>query len=432
MKPGSPSTTETEESAKRFSPLVRFLILTAIWLGVSAVFALQASAFGFATWTRALTFTLLDWGPWIIFSPFVLWLAERLPISHKTWRWALPVHLLACVVVVATIEASMYGLHLRREVFRGPRPGRPMMIIQADHSSDTPTARPEPLREQEGPREFGGPRDPNGPGGPEGRGMGDRPPLPPNFVWFRLVDRARFAVPIYWMLVAIAHALAHQRRSADRERRALRAEALVAETRLMVLQAQLNPHFLFNTLNTITQLIYDNPEGAEEMITSLSELLRAVLAAQSRREVTLDEEIELLERYFAIQKVRFADRLNVVYEIDSSAANIAVPTLILQPLAENAIKHGITPDRTPGTVFVRARTKNLNTLCIEIADTGGQPGGAPDQAGQPLKYQEGVGLANTRARLETLYPGRHVFALERAAEGGVLIRIEIPLRRISA
>jgi LytS/YehU family sensor histidine kinase len=200
----------------------------------------------------------------------------------------------------------------------------------------------------------------------------------------------------------------------------------------MALQAQLNPHFLFNTLNTITQLVYDNPEGAEEMITSLSELLRAVLAAQNRREVTLDEEIELLERYCAIQKVRFADRLNISYDIDPAAANIAVPTLLLQPLAENAIKHGITPDRSPGTVCIRAHIKSQNVLRIEIADTGGQPNGAPDEAGRKLEFREGVGLTNTRARLETLYPGRHVFALERAAEGGVLVRIEIPLRRISA
>jgi len=258
------------------------------------------------------------------------------------------------------------------------------------------------------------------------------PPFDPvRFAWFRFFDRARFAVPIYWMLVAGAHAVAQQRRSVERERRALRAEALLAEARLMALQAQLNPHFLFNTLNTITQLVYDNPEAAEEMITSLSELLRAVLATQHRREVTLDEEIELLERYCAIQKVRFADRLSIEYDIEPSAANVAVPTLLLQPLAENAIKHGITPDRAPGRVCIRAHTKKQNTLCIEIADTGGRPEGAPDEAGKNLEFHEGVGLANTRARLETLYPGRHVFALERAAEGGVLVRIEIPLRRIS-
>jgi len=393
-----------EATAKRFSPITRFALLAAFWLGVSAVFALQISALGFVPWSTALTLALLDWGPWMFFSPLVLMLAERMPINPKTWRWAVPAHLVSCIVVVALIETTMSSLSLRRE-FLAPPPGGPRHEMRP---------RPEPDKD-----------------------VGDdtRPPRPPfdpvRFAWFRFFDRARFAVPIYWMLVAGAHAVAQQRRSVERERRALRAEALLAESRLMVLQAQLNPHFLFNTLNTITQLVYDNPEAAEEMITSLSELLRAVLAAQHRREVTLDEEIELLERYCAIQKVRFADRLSIEYDIQPSAANVAVPTLLLQPLAENAIKHGVTPDSAPGCVYIRARTKD-QTLCIEIADTGGRPGGAPDEAGQKLNFIDGVGLTNTRVRLATLYPGRHVFSLERAKEGGVLVRIEIPLRRISS
>lgn len=427
MKPAADNVPKLAETGKRRSPFVRFFLLAVLWLGVSALFALQASTFGFAPWNRALVFALFDWGPWIVFSPLVLWLAERLPISQKTWRWAVPIHLIACILVVTLIEAGMSSLNLRREFFHGP--GGP-----GPHSTRVMMVRPDSP-----PSESAGPMPPpnehvnlNGPRSPGEPDMHDRPPLPPNFMWFRFIDRARFAVPIYWMLVAVAHALAQQRRSVDRERRALRAETLLSEARLTALQAQLNPHFLFNTLNTITQLVYDNPEGAEEMITSLSELLRAVLAAQNRREVTLDEEIELLERYFSIQKVRFADRLNIRYEIEPSAVNIAMPTLLLQPLAENAIKHGITPDRSPGTVYVRARTKDKNLLCIEIADTGGQPNGAPDDAGRKLEFREGVGLTNTRARLETLYPSKHVFALERAAEGGVLVRIEIPLRRISA
>jgi len=408
--PISPSVTASRETeplpeatAKRFSPVTRLALIALFWLGVSAVFALQISALGFLPWSTALTLALLDWGPWIFFSPVVLLLAERLPITPKTWRWAVPAHLVACIVVVALIETTMSSLSLRRDLFV-PHPGGPRQEMHQKPSAD------------------------------DAKDDRERPPRPPfdpvRFAWFRFFDRARFAVPIYWMLVAGAHAVAQQRRSVERERRALRAEALLAEARLMALQSQLNPHFLFNTLNTITQLVYENPAAAEEMITSLSELLRAVLAAQHRREVSLDEEIELLERYCAIQKVRFADRLNVQYEIEKNTANVAVPTLLLQPLVENAIKHGVTPDRAPGCVYIRARADNQK-LCIEIADTGGRPGGAPDEAGQKLNFHEGVGLANTRARLETLYPGRHVFSLERAVEGGVLARIEIPLRRIS-
>ena len=392
-----------EATAKRFSLVTRFALLALFWLGVSAVFALQISALGFLPWSTALTLALLDWGPWIFFSPVVLMLADRIPITPKTWRWAVPAHLVACIFVVALIEATMSSLSLHRESLAPPH-GGPRHEMRQEPGKDPANDDPDRPR---------------------------HPPFDPvRFAWFRFFDRARFAVPIYWMLVAGAHAVAQQRRSVERERRALRAEALLAEARLIALQSQLNPHFLFNTLNTITQLVYENPEAAEEMITSLSELLRAVLAAQHRREVTLDEEIELLERYCAIQKVRFADRLNIQYDIEPSAANVAVPTLLLQPLAENAIKHGVTLDRAPGWVYIRAHTKS-QTLCIEIVDTGGKPNGAPDEAGQTLTFREGVGLANTRARLETLYPGRHVFALERAAEGGVLVRIEIPLRRIS-
>lgn len=393
-----------EATAKRLSPVTACALLAAFWLGVSAVFALQISALGFLPWSVALILALLDWGPWIFFSPVVLLLAHHLPITPKTWRWAVPTHLLACILVVALIETTMSSLSLNRE------------LLAPHHRNPRQEIHPKPP--QDGPED-----DRDRPG---------RPPFDPvRFAWFRFFDRARFAVPIYWMLVAGAHAVAQQRRSVERERRALRAEALLAEARLIALQSQLNPHFLFNTLNTITQLVYDNPEAAEEMITSLSELLRAVLAAQHRREVSLDEEIELLERYCAIQKVRFADRLNIQYEIERDAANIAVPTLLLQPLAENAIKHGVTPDRAPGWVYIRAFTKG-QSLCIEIADTGGRANGAPDEAGQKLEFQEGVGLANTRARLAALYPDRHVFSLERAKEGGVLVRIEIPLRRISS
>jgi signal transduction histidine kinase len=393
-----------EATAKSFSLITRLALIALFWLGVSAVFALQISALGFLPWSTALTLALLDWGPWIFFSPVVLLLAERMPITPKTWRWAVPAHLVACIFVVALIETTMSSLSLRRDIL-APHPGGPRQEMR------------------EKPRAGVAEED------------RERPPRPPfdpvRFAWFRFFDRARFAVPIYWMLVAGAHAIAQQRRSVERERRALRAEALLAEARLMALQSQLNPHFLFNTLNTITQLVYENPEAAEEMITSLSELLRAVLAAQHRREVTLDEEIELLERYCAIQKVRFSDRLNVQYDIEPSTTNIAVPTLLLQPLVENAIKHGVTPDRSPGWVYIRAYAKDQK-LCIEIVDTGGRPSGAPDEAGQKLEFREGVGLANTRARLATLYPGRHVFSLERAAEGGVLVKIEIPLRRISS
>jgi hypothetical protein len=363
------------------------MLLAGLWVVVSALFAFQTSALGLLPWSSAAGYSLLDWGPWIVFGPIVLLLARKLPIGPKGWWWTIPTHVIASTVLVATMELTMTSLSLNRDLFRTP----------TVRSERWPSSRPKPD--------------------------------PVRAWWFRFTDRARLAIPVYWMLLAAAQAVAQQRRGSERENRAVRAEAHLAEARLMALQAQLNPHFLFNTLNTITQLVYDNPAAAEEMITSLSELLRAVLAAQHRRKVSLAEEMAFVERYCSIQKVRFADRLEVRYEIETGSLRGYVPTLLLQPLVENAIIHGVAPDKTPGKVFVRARVVG-ERLLLEVADTGRSPGGDPDNAGRPLLFKEGVGVSNTRARLSTLYGDDATFALERAIEGGVSAKIDLPLRTL--
>lgn len=363
----------------------------ALWLAVSAAVALQVSALGGFPFSTSFILSLFDWGPWILLTPVVVWLAHRVPIGPGTWRWALPAHLVASLAVIVLTEVTMSTLSLRKERFM------PMPAHGHEEGRET-RPRPEPRREDV-----------------------------ILFTWFRFFDRARMGVPIYWMLVAGVHALAHQRRSIERERRALRAEAHLAEARLAALQAQLNPHFLFNTLNTIAQLVYENPPAAEATIVSLSELLRAALAAQQRREVPLREEMAFVERYCAIQKIRFADRLEVRCEIDPGTLAAAVPTLLLQPLVENAIIHGVAPGRGPGRVIVRAWREG-ERLQLEVADTGGGNPGGPEGAGENLQFREGVGLANTRARLEALYGGRQRFTFSRAVEGGVVVKIEIPFR----
>ena len=380
----------TTDAAAGSAPRARSWIvgcaaLALFWIAVCAVFALQISAVGLLPWSDAFILSLLDWGPWIVFGPFVLWLAARMPLGPKTWRWALPAHLLACLLVVALTEVTMSALSLRRELLVSP---------------------PDGFRREPPP------------------GDGRRRPPPDHFASVRFSDRARIAVPVYWLLVAVMQALAQQRRVAERERRALQAEAHLAEARLAALQAQLNPHFLFNTLNTIAELVYANPAAAEATITSLSELLRAALAAQQRREVSLDEELRFVERYCAIQRARFADRLEVHYDIAPATRGAAVPTLLFQPLVENAIIHGVAPGRAPGKVFIRARAVG-DRLELEVADTG-HPGSTAAEV--PFRFREGVGLANSRARLVALYGERQRFSLGRAAEGGVAARVEIPLR----
>ena len=371
-----------------------FLVSTVLWLAVSAAVAWQVSALGFFPWASAFWLSLLDFGPWVVATPLVVWLAHRLPIGPGTWRWTVPTHLIVSVALVALMEVSLSSLG--RDVPGGPPP--PASAKQ-ENAAERP--RHEPNRESK-----------------------------VQVLWFRFFVRARMGVPIYWMLVAGAHALAHQRRSIERERRALRAEAHLAEARLAALQAQLNPHFLFNTLNTIAELVYANPPAAEATIVSLSELLRAALAAQQQREVTLAEEMKFVERYGAIQKTRFTDRLEVRCEIAPAALTAAVPTLLLQPLVENAIIHGVAPRSAPGQVFIRARVV-AERLELEVADTGNGAPGRGDAVGGELRFREGIGLTNTRARLAALYGELHRLTLSRASEGGVAVKIELPFRRVA-
>jgi len=408
MNNKSPESEVAERQSSERPLVVKLLLLSLVWVGIGTVFTLQLVFVGVDSAANAFRFALLDWGPWIVISPVVLWFSRRVQIGSGSWRWALPAHLVACCAVAVlleignhwAIEGGWLGLRppARMAPPSGP-PGRPSVD--------------DPLLEME-------------PGGPPP----DHPPEPqPERAIVRQVMRARFTIPIYWVLVAAAHAVAYHRRSLERERRALQAEAGLAEARLSALQAQINPHFLFNTLNTIALYVHENPVAAEDMIESLSEMLRVVLAAAHRREVPLLEELAFVDRYLAIQRMRFADRLTVRHDIAPAALDALVPTLLLQPLVENAVIHGITPGSTPGTVFLRARVAS-GRLQIEIADTGcGQPARPADQ---PLVVREGLGLGSARARLQALYGGDFHFALTAAPEGGVCARIEIPLRTAAA
>ncbi|NUQ12873.1 MAG: histidine kinase, partial [Gemmatimonadaceae bacterium] len=210
------------------------------------------------------------------------------------------------------------------------------------------------------------------------------------------------------------------RRFADAARESEQLQARLDQARLQALRLQLQPHFLFNTLNTITALVHRDPPGAERMVTGLSELLRASLGTAGEQEVRLDRELEILRHYLDIQLVRFPDRLSVRFEIDPAANEALVPSLLLQPLAENAIKHGITPRAAAGHLSIGAWRRD-GTLVLEVSDDG--VGVAP---GEPLT--EGVGLGNARARLASLYGAGHRFEAGPRDEGGFRVSVEIPFR----
>jgi two-component sensor histidine kinase len=201
-------------------------------------------------------------------------------------------------------------------------------------------------------------------------------------------------------------------------------EARLARAQLQSLRLQLHPHFLFNTLNTINALIGTDRHAAERVISGLSELLRMSLSSASEQEVTLAKELELLAHYIEIQQIRFQDRLTVNFRIDPEARYALVPNLMLQPLVENAIRHGIAPRAGPGHVVVTAARRG-DRLELSVVDDGVGEKASRD-------HRDGVGLGNTRARLLSLYGSDHRFEAGGASAGGFAVHIEIPYRTDTA
>lgn len=238
-----------------------------------------------------------------------------------------------------------------------------------------------------------------------------------------MVPRHLFAgiayyVLVYFVIVAVIHAISFYDKYRERELNASRLEGQLALARLQMLKAQLHPHFLFNTLNAISALMHRDVDAADRMITKLSDLLRLSIDQDDRHQVSLGCELEFLDRYLAIERIRFRDRLAVKREVEPPCLQAQVPRLILQPLVENSIRHGIAMRSAAGQVTIRATCKG-SRLEIVVADDGP---GLP--VGRGLR--EGVGLANTRARLDQLYGNDYRFELVNAEGGGLQVVMEIP------
>jgi two-component system LytT family sensor kinase len=203
---------------------------------------------------------------------------------------------------------------------------------------------------------------------------------------------------------------------------ALKSAAMAHEAQLKMLRYQLNPHFLFNTLNAISTLILErDTDLANRMVTRLSRFLRFSLDNDPLQKITLEEELEAIGLYLGIEKVRFEDRLKLELDIEPEARNALIPSLLLQPLVENAIKYGIARAEEGGTLRIAARVFG-DELLIELSDDG--PGCALVDGAIP--GTEGVGLRNTRERLEELYGARHGFRLGHTEPHGLTINIRIP------
>ena len=225
----------------------------------------------------------------------------------------------------------------------------------------------------------------------------------------------------YWGVLAFGYSLEIYQKYKNEELRSAQLEAQLIEAELKALREQLRPHFLFNTMNTIAVLVREQKnDAAVTLIARLSTLLRMSLDQNRAHEVTLREELDFLQRYVEIQQVRFSDRLEVNIAVDPAALAARIPNLLLQPIVENAILHGIAPKTTPGRVDVLAHVAG-DCLHLEVRDDGvGLP---PADSGRP-----GIGLANTRARLEKIYGNRHRLTLTSEPGRGVTVQIEIPRR----
>ncbi len=225
----------------------------------------------------------------------------------------------------------------------------------------------------------------------------------------------------FFSLLAIWYGLFYARRRREHELAEGRLSARLAEARLAVLKAQLHPHFLFNTLNSVAALMHRDVPAAEAMLDRLQDLLELSLARARAQEVPLAEELRFLELYAGIERVRFSDRLDLEVAVDEEVRGALVPHLLLQPLVENSIRHGIAARPGPGRIEVRAGAEG-ERLVIRVSDDGP---GAPAARGP---NGSGVGLANTRARLEHLYGERQSMEMESGAAGGFAVTITLPLR----
>jgi len=313
---------------------------------------------GEAHWRIVLEINLCQWYVWGLLAPGIIWLARRFPLERGRLASSLGIHL-AAGVGVALVKWQLDNL-VRHYVLGFERS---TSLIFVFHQS----------------------------------------------------------LVTYWLLVGATQAYLYYQRYRQGELRAAQLGTQLAQAQLQALRMQLHPHFLFNTLNAISTLVHKDPEAADRMLARLSELLRLTLENVGVQEVPLAQELEFLERYLEIERTRFADRLTVRMEIAPDTLDALTPYLILQPLVENAIRHGIAVRSLAGCIVVSARRAD-GMLVLEVRDDG------PGMTSGATTAKDGVGISSTRARLEKLYGSAQRFELQNADGGGVVATLAFPFR----
>ena len=349
-----------------------FAVATGLGL-LSTTLAWQFTRF-FGKWsTSPSTLIILNfawWYLWAFMAPAVVWLAQHFQVARGGMLLAIVVHIPAAIVFSFLHIAGMQGVHWWLARYEGN-----------------------------------------------------------DYAWWSQVQRSAFLyldweMMTYWAIVGLSHALLFYRESRARELRAAQLETRLVAAQLTTLQQQLHPHFLFNTLHAISSLMHKDVNAADRVLIQLSDLLRITLEHSGRQDITLDAELGALSKYLAIEQTRFADRLVVRFEIQPETLDCLVPSLLLQPLVENAIKYGVARKSGPGHVDIRARREG-DKLVLEVRDDGA---GLTEDALTAL--QKGIGVSTTRARLQYLFGADYRFEFHRLAQGLAVV-VALPWRHTS-
>ncbi|HKJ34093.1 MAG TPA: histidine kinase [Balneolales bacterium] len=354
----------------------KWIISFGFWILLGLLFASKSYIYSFIIdqpiyWWRAIDFTMPKAIVWGAVTPIVLWFASIYRIEAHNWVKNLLIHAAACLVLAPFLVMSSFLIDLLVKWIGSALPDNPSFVTAAFNAQ----------------------------------------------IFANSFDN----ILTYIIIVGMYHVYEYYQRYRERELKAAKLEAQLATARIDLLKAQLNPHFLFNTLNAISIVKDKDLEMADQMITDLSEMLRFIMDNIHKQEVTLREEIDFLDRYISLQKKRFEEKLEFSTDIDPGSWNAMVPSLILQPLVENAIEHGIRNHTDGGKIDIKCVRDN-NHLAFEIRDNGAGLQKKPSRNGK------GIGVSNTRERLNALYGSDYTFELENRDEGGVSVTLKIPYR----
>src|SRR5262245_17744994 len=349
-------------------PIV-FLVATVLGLGSTALAWQFTIALGrpASYWRSLLVLNGAYWYAWALFTPVIVWLSQHFRFERQGLVRAFAVHVPSVLLFAFAHIALLEGVQL----YLAAAAGKDYPYLDAVKRSALM-----------------------------------------NIDWEMMT---------YWAIAGIAHAVLYYRESRDRELHASQLETKLVAAQLAALQQQLQPHFLFNTLHAISALMHRDVEAADQTLMRLSDLLRMTLERLGSQVSPLKAELEFLAKYLEIEQTRFADRLAVRFDVQPDTLDIQVPSLILQPLVENAIKHGIAKKGGPGTIAVTAR-RDHDKLWIEVRDNGV---GLSETALTAL--QKGIGVSTTRARLQHLFGADYRFEFHRLPEGLAVV-VAVPWR----